>query len=152
MIDDVLIEIRDPTSKLYNVTALPNNPEEKIGNDGDINIRPRGFPVCSSHNIYTASHPRRRYSSQSPLWKHQILLIGFRLSWWLIVNRIQVFYATVCMSEFSRYHFRSLPVYMHLTFKAEWLLYVPCALTYSAFCPECMCVPYGSHNKQRLFP
>jgi hypothetical protein len=37
----------------------------------------------------------------------------------------------------------------------KWSLYVPPALTYqySAFCHTVyLCVPYGSHNKQRLFP
>jgi hypothetical protein len=33
----------------------------------------RWLQIVGSHKNYTASHPRRRHSSQSPLWKPQIL-------------------------------------------------------------------------------
>jgi hypothetical protein len=39
-------------------------------------------------------------------------------------------------------------------FKAQWLLYVPHAITFnnSTFYPQCLCVKYYFHNVQRLFP
>jgi hypothetical protein len=67
------------------------NPED----GGDKFLRNVGYH--STH--YTASHPRRKYSSKPPLWKPQILHTNYIvLPRHAIVNNVEVsFYATHCI-------------------------------------------------------